>query len=94
MELVFTKKAAKQYQKLNVQTQHQISDKLRKFEEEISGFDQYTQMKLVGYNDRYKIRSGNYRVIIKSTSNVTGEITAIGHRKNIYDKLFSLIFSL
>lgn len=94
MEVVLTKKAAKQYKKLNVQIQHQISDKLKKFENEVSGFDQYTKMKIVGYNDRYKIGSGNYRVIIKRTSNVTGEIIAIAHRKDVYNNLFSLIFSV
>ncbi len=46
--------------------------------------------KLKGYPDRYKIRLGNYRIIYKIESANEILITAIAHRKDIYNKLFNI----
>ena len=48
--------------------------------------------KLKGYTDRYKIRIGNYRMIYKVESESHILITAIAHRKDIYNKLFGVSF--
>jgi len=48
--------------------------------------------KLKGYSDRYRIRIGNYRMIFKVESKSQIFLTAIAQRKEIYNKLFELIF--
>ena len=50
--------------------------------------------KLKGTKDRYKIRVGNYRIIYKVGSQTEILITSIAHRKNVYNELFGIIFSL
>jgi mRNA interferase RelE/StbE len=47
--------------------------------------------KLKGYSDRYKIRIGNYRIVYKTESENHITITAIAHRKDIYNRLFGFI---
>lgn len=47
--------------------------------------------KLTGHSDRYKIRIGNYRIVIKKESDTHITITAIANRKDIYNKLFDFI---
>lgn len=49
--------------------------------------------KLKGYSDRYKVRTGSYRIIYKVESTNHILITAIAHRKDIYNKLFGVSFS-
>ena len=59
-------------------------------------FEELTMIegKLKGAIDRYKIRQGDYRIILKKESETHVIITAIRHRKDIYDKLYSLLFSI
>ncbi len=61
---------------------------------EYDKFDLINIEKLTGTKNRYKIRSGNYSIVLKKLSNTRLEITAIAHRKDIYNKLFGLTFSL
>ncbi|MBY0353416.1 type II toxin-antitoxin system RelE/ParE family toxin [Candidatus Babeliales bacterium] len=59
--------------------------------------DQLDIKKLKGYKSVYRIRSGDYRIVIEvSKEEKTIYVTAIGHRKHVYDlvkKLF-LIFGI
>lgn len=50
--------------------------------------------KLKGTKDRYKIRVGDYRIIYKVESQTSILITSIADRKEVYNELFSIVFSL
>ena len=50
--------------------------------------------KLKGYPNRFKIREGNYRIIYKTESDSHILITAIAHRKEVYERLFGIAFSI
>lgn len=49
---------------------------------------------LKGTKDRYKIRVENYRIIYKIESQTEVLITSISNRKEVYNKLFGIVFSL
>ena len=57
-------------------------------------FNEIKTEKLKGYSDRYKIRVGNYRIILKRISNNHLQITAVSDRKEVYKKLFGIVFSI
>ena len=74
-----------------------INSKAKMILEELRYADSFNEVqseKLSGTKDRYKIRVGNYRIIIKKLSSKYIEITAIADRKAIYKKLFGIILSL
>ena len=53
--------------------------------------------KLKGYKTLYRIRSGNYRIVINAVKEErTLYVSAIAHRKNVYNlvKKLSLMFSI
>ena len=50
--------------------------------------------KLKGIKNRYKIRVWNYRIIYKVESQTEILITSIAHRKDVYNELFGIVFSL
>jgi len=58
--------------------------------EYVESFKEVKIEKLKGYKDRYKIRVGNYRIVIKKLANTHIQITSIANRKDIYNKLFGL----
>lgn len=43
--------------------------------------------KLIGLENTFRIRSGNYRIIISLLENGDFEVIKIGHRKNVYDEI-------
>lgn len=87
-------KAFKKLKKLPKADRSKIESKI----ESISKFDHVSDIpndgRLTGTTDRYKIRQGNYRIVYKVESTSAVLITAIDHRKDIYNKLFGITFSL
>ncbi len=84
----FTTQGQKSIFSLPQTIQQRIITKLKKME---STEDIFTYAeKLTGYNNHYKVRIGNYRVIFipeKNTKITILLVIKIGHRKDIYKKL-------
>jgi len=54
-------------------------------------FSEINCEKLRGHADRYKIRRGDYRIVLKKIANTHIQITAIADRKDIYNGLFEFL---
>ncbi len=93
MRVDFTQKAVKQFRKLSLTARQAVATKIRAIEN-VQRFSEIKSEKLSGGNNLYKIRSGNYRIVFQKISSEQILITAIAHRKDIYNKLFGLTFSL
>jgi len=76
---------------------HQVSSKIQDKIDELKAADTFdttkTNGKLAGTKDRYKIRIGSYRIVLKKETNTHVKITAIANRKDIYNHLFSVIMA-
>ncbi|MEM8895464.1 MAG: type II toxin-antitoxin system RelE/ParE family toxin [Bacteroidota bacterium] len=85
-------KAFKKLQKLPKADKERIEARI----EHISTLDHPSDISndgpLTGTTNRYKIRQGNYRIVYKIESDKGILITAIDHRKDIYNKLFGISF--
>ncbi len=90
MEVTMKKSADKQLKKLAKNVQEKISKHLEATVRHVNDFSQIKSEKLKGTNDRYKIRVGSYRVVIKKISNTQVQITAIADRKDIYKLLLGI----
>lgn len=86
--------ANKSLNKIDKKVKGKIQDLLSR----VSALDSTSEIdhdgKLKGYQDRYKIRLGNYQIVYKIESLNHILITAIAHRKDIYNKLFGTILSI
>lgn len=92
MQVDLTGRAGKHLRKITNPTQkNKIKNQIKEIESTQS-FAFLKTEKLSGHSDRYKIRVGNYRIVIKKISNTHIEVTAIADRKNIYNKLFGITF--
>ena len=80
MKVVISKKAEKQLSKLNQFVRRKILKILKKFE---SG-ERVDIKKMKGTDDEFRIRVGNYRILIKRFKNNDYLVTEIGKRENIY----------
>lgn len=80
-KIIWDKKAQKELEKLNILVARRIIIKIRELQE-----DPFRFLKHLENIDGYKLRIGDYRLIIdvdKTNSILT--ILKLGHRKNIYD---------
>jgi len=91
MKVEVLKRATKQTDKFHSKDQIKIKKQIKQIEA-IQSFALLKTEKLIGYTDRYKIRVGNYRIVIKKISNTHLVVTVIANRKDIYDKLFGITF--
>ena len=80
MKVVFTKSSEKQFSKLNLRFQSKIMESLEKFEK--GGRVDFKKLK--GRQEEYRIRTGNYRIILTKNKENLFLITDIGKRENIY----------
>ena len=80
MKILWSKNSKKQFFKLNLRFQEKILDSLRKF----SKREKIDIKKLKGRQDEYRIRIGNYRIILTKKENNVFLITDLGKRENIY----------
>jgi len=80
MKVVISKKTEKQLSKLNQFVSRKILKVLKKFE---SG-EKVDIKKMKGKGDEFRIRVGNYRILIKRFENNDYLVTEIGKRENIY----------
>ncbi len=81
-KIEFTKEAIRDISKLETKVIDQILSKL----EEARKNPHNSFRRLVGYDD-FKLRVGDYRVLVLLTHDEKIIIQKIGHRKNIYKKL-------
>ncbi len=80
MEIKFSFKAKKQLKKLNLRFQSKIIDSLEKFEKG----GKLDIKKLKGRSEEYRIRVGNYRIILNRIGKKEFVVTKIGVRESIY----------
>tara|TARA_Y100000310_G_scaffold345413_1_gene464698 strand:- start:9009 stop:9266 length:258 start_codon:yes stop_codon:yes gene_type:complete len=80
MRLVISKKADKQLLKFNPFIRKKILKNLRNFAE--GGRIDIKKMK--GKDDEYRIRVGEYRILLKKFQNEDYLVTEFGKRENIY----------
>ena len=80
MRLIFSKKAGKELSKLNPF----ISDKIIKILKKFENGERVDIQKLKGEDEEFRIRVGDYRVLLKRFSNKDFLVTEIGQRENIY----------
>ncbi len=86
MDVVVTQKAFKQFKKLPKFVQLLITEKLKKLRLDIFlGIEHLT-----GFNNVYRLRVGDYRIVYKITKKKVFVIL-IGHRKEIYELLSRLL---
>lgn len=82
MKITWTNKALEQLNDLEFVIAKRIVQKI----EELTTINSFEIKKLRGYQNLYRLRVGDYRVIF-DINNEKNEITIwkVGHRKNIYD---------
>jgi len=90
MKVEVLERARQQTDKFHSKDQVTIKEQIKEIEA-IQSFALLRTEKLIGYSDRYKIRVGNYRIVIKKISNVHIVVTTIADRKDIYNKLFEIV---
>ena len=80
MKINFTSKSKKQLKNLNLRFQDKIICSLEKFEKG----DKVDIKKLKGRKNEYRIRVGNYRIVLNKVKEKEFLVTKIGVRENIY----------
>lgn len=80
MKVLWSKDPKKQFFKLNLRFQEKVLDSLRRF----SKGERVDIKKLKGRQEEYRIRIGNYRIILTKKENNIFLITDLGKRENIY----------
>lgn len=80
MRIEFSSKSKKQLKNLNLRFQEKIIDSLEKLE----NGEKIDIKKLKGRKEEYRIRVGNYRVILNRVKEKEFLVTKIGARENIY----------
>jgi len=91
MNIEITKKAYKQLLKIEKKDRETLLTFIVSFESYANFFDLKAE-KLKGHANHYKLRKGNYRIVIEKISNKTIEVLAISHRRDIYNRLISILF--
>ena len=82
-KILFKPSAIKQYEKLDNVTKSKIKAILKKLE---NNPYQLPYKKLVNFDNLYRVRTGNYRIIYSLFKNeLIIEVIKIGKRENIYD---------
>lgn len=95
MVVELEKNARKQYDKLPENVRLLMNGKIDQIAHAASFADIHViEGKLKGTPDRYKVRQGDYRIILKKVTEEHVVITAIRHRRDVYDRLYSLLFSI
>lgn len=77
----FSQKALEELKSIQNPFKKQIANKISNFTSEKDP----NVKKIIGSENTYRIRSGDYRIIIIKLDNGDYEVISIGHRKNIYD---------
>lgn len=80
MKLIISKKADKQLSKLNPFIRKRILKNLRQFKEG----EKVDIKKMKGKVDEYRIRVGEFRILIKKFQDKEYLVTEVGKRENIY----------
>lgn len=80
MDIVFSDKSKSQLKKLNFRFQEKILNILEKFEKN----QKVDIKKLKGREEEYRIRVGNYRIILNKVGKEEFLVTKIAKRENIY----------
>ena len=80
MKVLWSKDSKKQFFKLNLRFQEKILDSLRRF----SKGERVDIKKLKGRKEEYRVRIGNYRIILTKREDEIFLITDLGKRENIY----------
>lgn len=90
MVVELEKTARKQYDKLPEKVRLLVNGKIDQIAQSAS-FDKIPVIegKLKGSPHRYKVRQGDYRIILKKVTEEHVIITAIRHRRDVYDRLYS-----
>ena len=87
MKLIISPRAEKQFKKLPKVTQIILAKNIK----DLTNFSQNSNStKLKGFQNIYRIRIGNYRIVFKRTTKEI-YIILIGHRKEIYKMLNNLL---
>jgi len=87
MEVVFLKKFSKDLDKINQSKDQKAIANLIQLVKDIQNFEELTGVKkLTGFDDAFRIRSGNYRIGVFVNGNVV-QFARVAHRKDIY-KIF------
>ncbi|NCN51466.1 type II toxin-antitoxin system RelE/ParE family toxin [archaeon] len=80
MKVLFSKTSEKQLRKLNLRFQEKVIDCLNRFQNgEIVDFK-----KLKGRHEEYRIRVGEYRILLIKKEDELYLVTDVGKRENIY----------
>lgn len=77
--IAFTKKADKDLQKLPLETQRRILDKIKLLQNDVTG----DVKRLTNFTPEYRLRVGDYRVLFETSDNKV-VIHRIRHRKDAY----------
>ncbi len=86
-KLLFTKKAEKEFYRIERSYQKLIAVKLKSLAEDFQGTSNNIK-KLKGKYEYFRLRVGQYRVIFnKEDDKLIITVIHIGHRKKIYEKL-------
>lgn len=93
MKVDITRSASKNIKKLEVNIRNKVSQKILETEG-LNTANEIQSEKLSGTKNRYKIRVGNYRVVYEKITATHIEITSVRDRKDVYNKLFGIVFSL
>jgi len=87
MKIIISSQAEKRLKKLPKIDQIAVVQKIRSFKRER---EKLIPEKLHGYNNIFRVRVGDYRIVYQKTSDQT-YIILIGHRKDIYEVLQRLL---
>ena len=80
MKVVFSSKSLKQLEKINIRFQEKILDVLKRFEND----EKVDIKKMKGRKEGYRIRIGEYRILLDKVKEKEFLVTKIGSRENIY----------
>lgn len=87
MEVVFLKKFSKDLDKINQSKDRKSIAEVIQSIKNVQKLEELTGVKkLTGFDDAYRIRSGNYRIGVFVNGNVVA-FSRVAHRKDIY-KIF------
>ena len=93
MKVLIDKSAKRALKKITSASKQLITAKIDSFEK-AENLTQLRFEKMSGKKDRYKVRVGNYRIVFIKASDKEIRITAIANRKDIYNQIFGITFSL
>ena len=80
MKIIFSVDSLKQLKKINLRFREKIYNVLKRFENN----ERVDIKKLKGRNEEYRIRVGDYRIILNKVSKNEFLVTKIDQRENIY----------